>query len=182
MNFRLATAQDIESIALLHAQSWQKHYRGIFLDNFLASEVISNRLAVWQARLSQSIDNQLVIIAEQNQQIQGFVCVLVDEEDEWGALVDNLHTREQGKGLGKILLSLAAKWVQENYPNSQLYLWVLEENHAARGFYDKLGGENIERVWEENPGGGYAYILRYSWDNLDDLSSFVREKGINLII
>jgi ribosomal protein S18 acetylase RimI-like enzyme len=79
------------------------------------------------------------------------------------------------------LLSLAANWVKENYPNSKLHLWVLEENYAARGFYDKLGGKNIERVLEQSPSAGDAYVLRYGWENLDELSSLAIAKGIELI-
>jgi GNAT superfamily N-acetyltransferase len=180
MIFRLATEKDIETIALLHAQSWQKHYRGIFLDEYLDNEVVNDRVNVWQNRLTQPSDNQRVILAEENQTALGFVCVFGEEDAEWGALVDNLHARAQRRGVGKTLLSLAAKWVKETYPDSKLHLWVLEKNYPARAFYDKMGGQVVEQSEEENPGGGFAQILRYAWSDLDKLSQNIISERISV--
>jgi GNAT superfamily N-acetyltransferase len=181
MIFRLASPEDAEAIALLHAQSWQKHYRGIFLDHFLDYEVEDNRREVWGQRLHQPIDNQLIIVAESEQGLLGFVCVFAHSDAEWGALVDNLHARAQGKGIGKILLSLAANWVKTNYPNSKLHLWVLAENYAAQGFYDKMGGKNIETTSEHNPGGGTALVYRYVWEDLGTLSFVAQTQNIQWV-
>jgi hypothetical protein len=36
MNYRDATARDIDAIAGLHAESWRRNYRGAFSDSHLA--------------------------------------------------------------------------------------------------------------------------------------------------
>ena len=54
-----------------------------------------------------------------------------------------------------------------NYPNSGLYLWVFQDNHKAIGFYETMGGKNIECILHENPDGGSANVLRYVWVNID---------------
>ena len=49
-------------------------------------------------------------------------------------------------------------------PSSALYLWVLEQNTAAQGFYQARGGTAVERtVRGPFPGGGTAVGLRYAW-------------------
>ena len=46
MIFRQASIHDVEAIAALHTESWQRHYRGAYLDSFLDGDVLADRLAV----------------------------------------------------------------------------------------------------------------------------------------
>ena len=63
LHYRLANEKDAVNIALLHTQSWQWHYRGIWSDAFLDGPVAENRLAVWNKRLLESPENQLILLA-----------------------------------------------------------------------------------------------------------------------
>lgn len=165
MQYREATTEDAPQIAALHAQSWQQAYRGILRDEFLDGPVLQDRASLWQRRLSAPPDNLFVLLALENQNLCGFVSVLGNDDPVWGALIDNLHVHplQKGQGLGAQLMHKAAEWIKRRDSTGKFYLWVYEANLPARRFYEKLGGVNSERVLHENPGGGSAYCLRYTW-------------------
>jgi GNAT superfamily N-acetyltransferase len=171
MIYRKATGNDTEKIALLHAQSWQQHYRGILSDKFLDGDVGENRLATWESRLQHPAENQYVILAEEKDILCGFACVFADDDPLWGALLDNLHVvaTKKGQGIGTKLLKLAAQWAYHRNPATNFYLWVFEKNSSARRFYEGLGAVNYEVVSHENPGGGSANACRYVWTDVRKL-------------
>lgn len=63
-HFRKALSTDTERIALLHADSWRRTYRGSYRDEFLDSDVVANRLEVWRSRLAHDRKDQFVCLAE----------------------------------------------------------------------------------------------------------------------
>jgi hypothetical protein len=48
--FRAARPDDAGAIAGLHADSWQRHYRGAFSDAFLDGDVAGYLLPLWTDR------------------------------------------------------------------------------------------------------------------------------------
>lgn len=170
-----ATPQDAAAIAALHALSWQNTYRGIYSDAFLDNEVVQERLAVWQNRFASPNPSQFVYKAMQENTIIGFVCFYVNVEPQYGTFVDNLHVTPQlkGQGIGKKLLQKVAHWTQENQPIKGMYLWVLEENKAALGFYKKCGAKMAERKIEANQDGESNTILRSVWEGIEGLSKLL---------
>lgn len=166
MNLRAAHPFDAEKIALLHADSWKRTYRGLLRDDFLDKEVITNRLAVWNDRLEKERIDQCVLVAEERQQLLGFICAYGDEDSTWGSLIDNLHVAHahHRQGIGTLLMRDAGAWLNSHYPQSGAYLWVMEVNQSARRFYEKLGAQNAGTVDKPNPaGGGSAKNCRYRW-------------------
>ncbi|MGW8246840.1 MAG: N-acetyltransferase family protein [Acidiferrobacterales bacterium] len=171
MNIRLATREDAEVIARLHAESWRVAYRGIFRDDFLDGDVFAERNAVWHQRLAAPRSNQAVLLAEESDEVIGFVCAYGNEDPVFGTFIDNLHVRldQKRKGVGRELMRSVAGWSQENYPEAGIYLSVLEPNLPARRFYESLGATNYEsRNWEP-PGGGQVVDLRYTWPDSQTL-------------
>jgi GNAT superfamily N-acetyltransferase len=168
ISYREATADDTDQIAQLHSLSWQQNYRGIWRDDFLNGPVLENRRQVWQNRLSQHTPNQYVIVAESAGAICGFTCAYASEDPVWGTLLDNLHvqTEQKGRGVGTVLIKLAARWSYAKNPESGFYLWVLAKNTKARAFYEHLGATNQELVTDENPGGGFSDAYRYVWPDV----------------
>ena len=171
MNYRTATANDAEEIALLHAESWRMTYRGMLSDEYLDNHVGENRLTVWQERLTSPKAGQFVLVAEENGIIQGFVCVFGAADEEWGALLDNLHIRaaQQGRGLGRKLMHRAGTWIQGNYADTAMHLWVFAANEGACRFYDRLGGTVNYEMIEDEFGGCPVPVVRYVWDNVEPL-------------
>ena len=163
---RLATTADTASIAALHARSWQETYRGIMPNEFLDEDVADERLTVWQERFSETPVNRRIIVAEAGNELAGFTCVFIDDDPVFGALLDNLHVAGQfkGRGVGRELIRQAAEWVRQQRPDSQFYLWVYEQNPAARWFYEHLGATNHETIR-----GEFGLVLRYVWPAIQTL-------------
>jgi ribosomal protein S18 acetylase RimI-like enzyme len=166
MKYRAATADDVDAIAGLHADSWRRNYRGAYLDAFLDGDVVSDRVAVWTDRLTNPRSNQITIVAELDGAVIGFAHTILDDDPTWGALLDNLHAMHDRKrqGIGTRLMAETARALLERRPSTGLYLWVLEQNTAAQAFYDARGGRPVGReIRGPFPGGGTAPALRYAW-------------------
>ena len=164
--FRPAAFSDAASIASLHADNWQRHYRGAYSDEYLDGDVLDDRRAVWSERLGKNCDDSYTIVAERAEQLVGFAHTRLDSDPEWGALLDNLHVRYDLKrqGMGGALMRQTALVLLVRRPMSGLYLWVLKQNTAAQAFYSAQGGAVVEeRLRGPLPGGGRAPVFRYAW-------------------
>jgi len=168
VTFRSATPGDAEAIGLLHADSWRRHYRGAYPDEYLDLEVFADRQAVWRERLTDPNPSAATVVAELNGAMVGFAHTVFDHDPTWGALLDNLHVTYELKrqAFGTGLMADSARRVLARDVPTPLYLWVLEQNTAGQAFYDARGGTCVERKSREpNPGFG----LRYVWRDPADL-------------
>lgn len=163
---RAADAADAPAIARLHAESWRRNYRGIWRDAYLDGPVYADRAEVWHKRLSDPADNQRILLAVDGENLAGFACLYLHDDPVFGTLLDNLHVsyNYQGKGIGAQLIRAAAGIAQAQAPEVPFYLWVLEGNQAARGFYEKSGGVHRETTEAMEPDGGTSVICRYVWE------------------
>jgi ribosomal protein S18 acetylase RimI-like enzyme len=165
---RRAEPGDHAAIADLHARSWQAAYRGILTEEFLSGEVHEDRRRVWERRLAAGIPDHLYVqLAWQGSLLIGFVCVFLDFDPEWGALVDNLHVAAESKrrGIGRELLAHAGRYVAAVRPNSPMHLWVFAENLNACRFYNRMGGTPVEHTLRAAPDGRMLPEFRYLWRN-----------------
>ena len=170
---RDAETGDYEAIAQLHTLSYRNTYRGILSEDFLAHHVDDERRRMWQERQAEhGFETRLLRVAVDDDRVVGFVCVFLDDDERWGALLDNLHIHPsfQGRGLGRDLLTQAAAWVADRRPGSPMYLWVYEANHAAHGFYGGLGGVVAERTLNHAADGNDVPAVRYVWEDLSTLT------------
>jgi ribosomal protein S18 acetylase RimI-like enzyme len=171
VQFRVAGADDAENIGLLHADSWRRHYRGAYTDSFLDGDVVADRLSVWSSRLAAPGNSATVVAEDGTGGLMGFVHVFFDHDDRWGSLIDNLHVvhDRQRTGIGTALLARAAEGAAERAAGRSIYLWVLEQNTAAQGFYRAVGGSCVEKAAASPPGGVAARLngsptkLRFTW-------------------
>ena len=179
ITFRTATAADTEAVASLHADSWRRHYRGALSDAFLDDDVFADRLDEWTHRLAQPDPGARTILAEEGNDLVGFIHVIFDEDPTWGSLVDNLHVAYDRKrlGTGARLLAEAARAVSAHASSPGLFLWVLEMNTAAQAFYSACGGEVVERKEEDAHGGGRIIGLRVVWPDAHVLIARARAGG-----
>jgi GNAT superfamily N-acetyltransferase len=168
LSLRPATTADADLIASIHSASWQATYRGLLPDAFLDGEVTRERAAYWHARLNApGAERRSVMIAEHAGEPIGFACVERQPESAWGVLLDNLHTLpgHQGMGVGKLLMGAAIDWARTK-GETQLYLYVLEGNTPAIGFYERLGWR-FAGAEPDQMGGVDITALRYVY-RLDD--------------
>jgi GNAT superfamily N-acetyltransferase len=165
-----AGGDDAETIARLHAESWRRHYRGAFADSFLDGDVLADRLEVWTARLADP-GHSATFVAEDEAQPLGFAHVILDHDQRWGSLLDNLHVvpGRQRQGIGKALIAQARRTVAERAAGPAMYLWVLEQNVSAQRFYRAQDGVEVQRAPAHQPGGvpgrlnGTPMSLRIWW-------------------
>jgi GNAT superfamily N-acetyltransferase len=174
--FRRATGSDAEAIASLHTASWRDAYRGILPVSYLKDQIIAERANLWRSRFSSiGSDRFLVVLAESLGELVGFACVLLDEDPQWGACLDNLHVLPgwTSRGVGRLLFGRAARWVMSMQPGWPIHLWVFEANAGARRFYDALGGEVVEHHKKEVLKGIEIPSVLYVWRDLQDLLTSV---------
>ncbi len=142
MQIRPATSEDVEPLARVHVRSWQVAYRGLIPDETLDKLDVAERAARWRATFGDG--DQDVLVAVDDGTVRGF-CSLQPARDEMDSretvgeitslYVDPEHWRQ---GLGRASYSaIAARARQRGF--RELVLWVLEENHAARRFYERMG-------------------------------------------
>jgi ribosomal protein S18 acetylase RimI-like enzyme len=170
MDIQLVTVQDAAELAALHATSWKSAYRGILSDEYLDTKADAERALHWQRRFD-NVSSSFGIAARDGQRIIGFAWIDMDDDPEFGHLLDNLHVLPslKGKGVGRALLSAVASELIARSANRSLFLWVYEENHAARGFYDKLGGVAAERKQVTTLDNRTAWQWRYAWKDITTL-------------
>jgi len=167
---REAIPADAAAIAALHAESWRTTYRGALRDEYLDGNILAERTAVWRERLGSPAGNQHVVIAEAQGRLVGFACAYGNDDARWGTQLDNIHVRRDAHGqrTGTRLVAAVAAWCRAAHPEAGLYLWVLEGNHPARRFYERLGATDCEGdVWLP-PDGSEVKTRRYVWSR-DDL-------------
>lgn len=149
-------------IAPLHAQSWKSTYRGIMSDQFLDFLVDADRREHWQQRVrALAAGEGEIFLARVAESPVGFLCIEAGEAHVHGAYVNNLHVlpETKGHGIGTALLQAGEAWARA-HGQDQLYLYVYEDNVAARAFYRSHGWHAVERLMSELPDGALAAELR----------------------
>ncbi len=161
---RPARLADAGAIAELHAASWRATFGNVLSEEY-RGRLLEDRRAIWRERMSAPLANQFVVIAEEDGRLAGFACAYGDDDPRWGTLLDNLHIGGdwQGRGLGRSLMVNVAGWCTAEYPESGLYLLVLEQNTRARAFYEELGATDVGGETWVPPGFLDAPSRRYAW-------------------
>jgi len=165
VELREAVYEDCAIIAALHAESWQRAYRGILSDDFLDHFVLEDRLAVWSERFSAPKKNQRIVCLKLREELIGFVCAYFSEDEKFGTFIDNLHVSHRMKrnGFGALLVDQITSLSQSEFGESMVYLWVLAENRSAVKFYESIGGKRYEALFWDSPDGGKYKKFRYVW-------------------
>lgn len=168
---REALASDAETIAMLHAASMRDAYSNVLDAAYLAGPIEEERRVHWESELVAAAAGKRVVLAEDQGNAVGFICVRWPGDPIWGAWVNNLHVScaSRGKGVGKQLLRAAAAWVTGIDVQSGLHLWVFEANEPALSFYKHLGGEVVEKSCSQIPAANDAPIVRIWWRRAADL-------------
>lgn len=177
LRLRAAGPDDAGKVALLHADSWRRHYRGAYADSFLDGDVVANRLSVWASRLAAPA-NTMTVVADDDTGLVGFAHVVFDDDHRWGSLIDNLHVTHDRRrtGIGAALLTRTAEAVVERATGRSMYLWVLEQNTAAQRFYRTFGGAHVEKAIVSAPDGVAARLngspskYRFAWPDASSLA------------
>ena len=173
IRIRRATSEDVRGIARVHVDSWRSSYAGVVPREILSGLSYRERQTLWDDILNPPRPGTCCFVAETRQaEIVGFACGGPEREggEAYKGEIYSIYLLEeyQRRGLGRSLLLSVARRFLDDCINSML-LWVFEENHSARQFYESLGGEQIRRK-ELKIGGADLVEVAYGWR---DITSFV---------
>lgn len=160
---RPATPADADVIGSVHTRTWQVAYRRQLPDELLDGLSAEGRAAFWRARLTAGDPDKPVLVADDGDEVVGFVAVGPSRDaaaPPGVAEIEAIYVAPErwGRGVGGVLLAAAEELlVARGYEAATL--WVLETNLPTRRFYERrgwavdgsrrtevLGGAEVEQV------------------------------------
>ncbi len=166
MTIREATLADAAGIARVQIESIQAAYIGLAPQEHLDALSIAEEEKVCQGMLSRAKeDGTSTLVAETERGIVGFISFGQEGGDasEHAAKIHKLFLlpAQQGRGLGRRLMTLAARRLHDaGY--STLFLWTYAHG-PARGFYEALGG-GVTRTRKNIIHGNEYDDVGYGWN------------------
>jgi GNAT superfamily N-acetyltransferase len=158
---------DAEGIARAHTASWQTSYRGILPDAVLDRIDVDQRAASWRRVLADPAILTLVAYDTTHHDIVGLCDAGRSRSDpSYAAEVYRFYIEHHAKrhGLGREMFEQVIGWLRSRDQRS-LIIWVLDNNHHARRFYEAMGGRAGRRV--ASTVSGFPVVeLAYVWDRL----------------
>ncbi len=178
MKYRLGEPGDAEAIARLHADSWRRTYRGMMSHAYLDGNIVEERTACWRDRFAESNPNRSVIVAQEESQLAGFVCILAGADPKWGALIDNIHVDHafRRRGIGAGLMCRAAQALRKTADGGSIFLWVLERNEGARKFYQRWNAREEGIEHQSLADGSSCPCYRYVWSTPESLIDSIQNQ------
>jgi GNAT superfamily N-acetyltransferase len=135
---------DFPAVAEVHVRAWQRAYAGIVPASVLDA-LDPAHLAARRRRIPVRPD-QRTIVADVDGTIAGFASFgpsrVQGTENEYDLSAGELYAiyvdpASWNTGVGRRLLAEVVTAISGTYP--ELRLWVLEDNHRARRFYERAG-------------------------------------------
>lgn len=151
-------------ISNIYEQSWKYAYKGIIPQEYLDS--------IPSGQWCGAIDNpnRHTLIMLDGDKIIGtssYCKSRFDDYKEWGEIISIYFLPEyMGRGYGKRLLEKSVNELKA-MGFKTIFLWVLEDNHKARHFYERFGFKYSGEYFEDNIGGKQLRELQYVY-NLEE--------------
>lgn len=164
---RQAVAADADAIASAHTASWQDSYRGILPDTVLDRIDVGQRSATRRKILRDPSVHQLVAYDLSHGDIVGFCDAGASRRQmPFAGEIYAIYLVQHAKrhGLGREMFEQVSRWLRANGMPSMV-VWVLDNNHHARRFYEAMGGLAGTRLGT-SVGGFPVTELAYGWDPL----------------
>ena len=170
MIIREAAPADAPGIARVHVDSWHTTYKGMIPDHIIASRSYGYRRQMW-TRILTGQPETFVYVAEERREVVGFVSggPNRDTSSPFTGELQAIYILEahQGKGVGRRLASALVSRLLEQGHTSML-IWVMSDNHQARGFYEGLGGTKVAER-QEAMDDAMLDELAYGWEDIRPL-------------
>jgi ribosomal protein S18 acetylase RimI-like enzyme len=169
LQIRPLAESDVDAVAEVHVRTWRCAYAGIVPAPVLAA--LDPAVFAERRRTRPAPPGAVTLVAEDDGTVVGFVSYGPYRRDQ-GAQYDPaagelyavyVDPACQGTGAGRRLVTAAREGLRAaGYP--EMRLWVLAENHAARGFYEHLGLAPDGEQQRYTPRGSTAELpeLRYA--------------------
>jgi ribosomal protein S18 acetylase RimI-like enzyme len=170
LEIRPIAEEEIDEVARVHVRSWQSGYAGIVPDDFLAALDPAEFAA--RRRYTDAPLGGGAVCAVDDGRIVGHAAfgAYRPERDTFDESMGELYSiyvdpEQWGRGAGHRLFAAAKeRLTSAGFPGMRL--WVLEDNHRARRFYERQGmrPDGEREVW--TPRGSTLELpeLRYATD------------------
>jgi ribosomal protein S18 acetylase RimI-like enzyme len=142
MNLRRATSRDAAVVGRIHVESWNVAYRGIMPDDVIAKTDLAYRTQFWAERIADP--DWPVFVIEEGGECVAFCQMIAsrdpDDDPKQVGHITSLHVLPhlRGRGHGRALMDhVLAEFTRRGF--AAVTLWVLEQNRAARNFYEHYG-------------------------------------------
>jgi GNAT superfamily N-acetyltransferase len=171
---RRAADADVLPMAKVHIVSWRETYPGLLPDPMLARLSIADEAIRWQRMLDRprAWGDGIAFVADQEGSVVGYgTCGeqrtrLLLERGFTGEITELYVLRSaQRHGAGFGLMKAMAGALAER-GHRAVSLWALEQNAAARRFYERIGGTPIAEKRAR-----FAEVA-YGWADLEQLLRF----------
>ncbi|MFZ6844364.1 GNAT family N-acetyltransferase [Undibacterium sp. RuTC16W] len=172
ISLRRATVADAQAIAAVRIESWRTTYRGIMPDAYLDEMKLDDSAAIWTRILTADNPAVCVFVAIADDEIIGFASGMLLKEEKQGMHSEltaiYLRPTFQNSGIGQRMLQKVARTLQAMGASNML-VWVLTGNKAARQFYENFGGQFLveqDFIWDELE----LQEVAYGWPDLNELT------------
>lgn len=146
------------AISHIYEESWKTAYKDIIPQSYLDSIPVGQ----WTSHLEEEGRNTLVLVEDDRLIGTSSYCKSsFSDFNDWGEIVSIYFLPQyMGKGYGKLLLTAVMEEL-EHLGFEKIFLWVLEENRRARGFYEKMGFTSSGQYLEDCIGGKELREIQY---------------------
>lgn len=164
---RAAVADDAPAIARVNVATWRSTYRAVLPDDFLAALTEAGYADRWRRFLNDR--STRVYVVEVDGELVGFASGGRERAGEPGYTGElyaiYILDAFQRHGYGRELVRTFVTGLRELGLEDML-IWVLRDNLAARGFYERLGGAYV-RAQPITIGSATLEEVSYGWPRLD---------------
>jgi ribosomal protein S18 acetylase RimI-like enzyme len=151
----------------VHVATWRDAYAGLLPDDLLDGLDVDDRAERWRGRLAALPDGLFVFVVELDAEVRGFVSGGPSRDGGAGGEVYAIYVDpgSQDQGAGRQLLHAAVDCLTRA-GFTEARLWVLADNHPARGFYESQGWQpdGTEQPWTYHGVGEGVVEVRYVRD------------------
>jgi ribosomal protein S18 acetylase RimI-like enzyme len=167
---RDARIDDAEMVAKIHVDTWRTAYRGIIDQDHLDGLSYKKSEGGFLKRFADP--GHITIIAEDaNGRVVGFAGGgrNISPEGRYDGQIQAIYVLQdaQRQGIGRMLTSAFCQRLLRLGMKS-MAICVLEENHQARAFYERIGGK-IAGVATISVGQQDLREVIYGWDDISEL-------------
>lgn len=141
---RKATILDAERITEIQVHAWKESYRHFLPEDILGNFSVHSRVDRWKSLFAQ--EEERIYAFDVNEVVHAFIHFTIDSDLNQAEIVRlYVDPKQWRSGFGKKLIDFAR--VELNALRiGEIILWVAEENHAARKFYEEQGFEHIPHI------------------------------------
>lgn len=165
---RTARGSDAIGIASVHVETWIDAYAGLLPDQHLLRLQPHSHAIAWDRRLASLEGRAGTLVAEVAAEIVGFAHFGTGQDDQGHQTTTGevfmlyVATDWRDQGIGRALMRAAFAALFSG-GTTGVSVWCLAENHAATGFYRRLGGKRLPQARLERVGGTNFPTIGFHW-------------------